>query len=34
MEEAQGYHALADEFKRTQEDIAKIVGRAAAMSPT
>ena len=26
MEEAQGYHALADEFKRTQEDIAKIVG--------
>src|SRR3979411_1057702 len=26
MEEAQGYHALADEFKRSQEDIAKIVG--------
>ena len=23
MEEAQGYHALADEFKRSQEDIAK-----------
>ena len=28
MEEAQGYHALADEFKRTQEDIAKIVGKS------
>src|SRR3954449_5614647 len=28
MEEAQGYHALADEFKRSQEDIAKIVGKS------
>src|SRR5258707_13709176 len=28
MEEAQGYHALADEFKRTQEDIARIVGKS------
>ncbi len=28
MEEAQGYHALADEFKRTQDDIAKIVGKS------
>jgi ParB family chromosome partitioning protein len=28
MEEAQGYHALANEFKRTQEDIAKIVGKS------
>jgi ParB family chromosome partitioning protein len=28
MEEAKGYHALADEFKRTQEDIAKIVGKS------
>src|SRR3954469_5239705 len=28
MEEAQGYHALASEFKRTQEDIAKIVGKS------
>src|SRR5205807_6016632 len=28
MEEAQGYHALAGEFKRTQEDIAKIVGKS------
>src|SRR3981189_1266050 len=28
MEEAQGYHALADEFKRTQEDIAKIVRKS------
>ncbi|WP_166300115.1 MULTISPECIES: ParB/RepB/Spo0J family partition protein [unclassified Bradyrhizobium] len=28
MEEAQGYHALADEFKRGQEDIAKIVGKS------
>ncbi|QIG96222.1 MULTISPECIES: ParB/RepB/Spo0J family partition protein [unclassified Bradyrhizobium] len=28
MEEAQGYHALADEFKRNQEDIAKIVGKS------
>ncbi len=28
MEEAQGYHALANEFKRNQEDIAKIVGKS------
>ena len=28
MEEAQGYHALADEFKRSQEDIANIVGKS------
>jgi ParB family chromosome partitioning protein len=28
MEEAQGYHALAGEFKRTQEDIARIVGKS------
>ena len=28
MEEAQGYHALADEFKRSQEDIAKDVGKS------
>jgi ParB family chromosome partitioning protein len=28
LEEAQGYHALADEFKRSQEDIAKIVGKS------
>ena len=28
MEEAKGYHALADEFKRTQDDIAKIVGKS------
>src|SRR3984893_11145130 len=28
MEEAQGYHALASEFKRTQEDIARIVGKS------
>jgi ParB family chromosome partitioning protein len=28
MEEAQGYHALADEFKRSQEEIAKIVGKS------
>jgi ParB family chromosome partitioning protein len=28
MEEAQGYHALANEFKRTQDDIAKIVGKS------
>jgi ParB family transcriptional regulator, chromosome partitioning protein len=28
IEEAQGYHALADEFKRSQEDIAKIVGKS------
>src|SRR3954454_6659551 len=27
MEEAQGYHALADEFKRSQEDNAKTVGK-------
>src|ERR1700744_2187403 len=28
LEEAQGYHALADEFKRSQDDIAKIVGKS------
>ena len=28
MEEAQGYHALADEFKHSQEEIAKIVGKS------
>ncbi|MCC8941632.1 ParB/RepB/Spo0J family partition protein [Bradyrhizobium sp. Arg68] len=28
MEEAQGYHALADEFKRSPEEIAKIVGKS------
>jgi ParB family transcriptional regulator, chromosome partitioning protein len=28
MEEAQGYHALADEFNRSQEDIARIVGKS------
>ncbi|MCP4617811.1 MAG: ParB/RepB/Spo0J family partition protein [Bradyrhizobium sp.] len=28
MEEAQGYHALADDFKRSQDDIAKIVGKS------
>src|ERR1700743_2983715 len=28
MEEARGYHALADEFKRSAEDIAKVVGKS------
>jgi ParB family transcriptional regulator, chromosome partitioning protein len=28
MEEAQGYHALADEFKHSQEEIAKTVGKS------
>src|SRR6201985_899331 len=28
MEEAQGYHALAGEFKRSQDEIAKIVGKS------
>jgi ParB family chromosome partitioning protein len=28
LEEAQGYHALAGEFKRSQEDIARIVGKS------
>jgi ParB family chromosome partitioning protein len=28
LEEAQGYHALANEFKRSQEDIARIVGKS------
>ncbi|HEV7600334.1 MAG TPA: ParB/RepB/Spo0J family partition protein, partial [Bradyrhizobium sp.] len=28
MEEAQGYHALANEFRRSQEEIAKIVGKS------
>lgn len=28
MEEAQGYHALAHDFKRSQDDIAKIVGKS------
>src|SRR6202000_3029534 len=27
MEEAQGYHALSNEFKRSQDEIAKIVGK-------
>jgi ParB family chromosome partitioning protein len=28
MEEAQGYHALADEFKHSAEEIAKLVGKS------
>ncbi len=28
MEEAQGYHALANEFKRSPDEIAKIVGKS------
>ena len=28
MEEAQGYHALSNEFKRSQEEMAKIVGKS------
>jgi ParB family transcriptional regulator, chromosome partitioning protein len=28
LEEAQGYHALASEFKRSQDDIARIVGKS------
>src|SRR5260370_21799744 len=28
IEEAQGYHALANEFKRSQDEIAKIVGKS------
>src|SRR6187399_1752216 len=28
MEEAQGYHALSNEFKRNQEEIARIVGKS------
>jgi ParB family transcriptional regulator, chromosome partitioning protein len=28
MEESQGYHALANEFKRSQDEIAKIVGKS------
>jgi ParB family chromosome partitioning protein len=28
MEEAQGYHALTNEFKRSQDEIAKIVGKS------
>src|SRR3981081_1103172 len=28
MEEAQGYHALANEFKRSQDDIARLVGKS------
>jgi len=28
LEEARGYHALADEFKRSPEDIAKVVGKS------
>ncbi len=28
IEEAQGYHALANEFSRSQEEIAKIVGKS------
>jgi ParB family chromosome partitioning protein len=28
MEEARGYHALADEFKHSQDDVAKVVGKS------
>ncbi len=28
MEESRGYHALVEEFKRSQEDIAKVVGKS------
>src|ERR1700750_1447565 len=28
IEEAQGYHALANEFKRSQDEVAKIVGKS------
>ena len=28
IEEARGYHALADEFKRTADEIAKVVGKS------
>ncbi|TAK46780.1 MAG: ParB/RepB/Spo0J family partition protein [Xanthobacteraceae bacterium] len=28
LEEARGYHALADDFRRSQEDIARIVGKS------
>src|SRR6201996_5181225 len=28
LEEAQGYHALVNEFKRSQEEIAKVVGKS------
>jgi ParB family chromosome partitioning protein len=28
LEEARGYHALADDFKRSQDDIARIVGKS------
>jgi ParB family transcriptional regulator, chromosome partitioning protein len=28
LEEAQGYHALANEFKRSQDDIARVVGKS------
>ena len=28
LEEAQGYHALSNEFKRSQDEIAKIVGKS------
>ncbi len=28
MEEARGHHALADEFKHSQENIAKVVGKS------
>src|SRR3954451_16964711 len=30
IDEAQGYHALANELKRTQEDIAKIVAESSS----
>jgi ParB family chromosome partitioning protein len=33
MEEAQSYHALASEFKRSQDN-RRIVGRAAAVANT
>jgi ParB family chromosome partitioning protein len=28
MEEARGYHALVEEFKRSQDDVAKVVGKS------
>jgi ParB family transcriptional regulator, chromosome partitioning protein len=28
MEEAQGYHALVNEFKRSQDEVAKVVGKS------
>ena len=34
LEEAMGYQALANEFAHSHDDIAKIVGKSRAMSPT